>query len=251
MPNDNFVIPHALREWTYDNEGHAVSQECEWVQRYKKDELEFVDQSLFLVNKQIYQETRGVLLANNTLTLMPMDLNAMTPVRWNTMRHLTCYDIATDSDAMPKMVGFLTSTMYDLRDLKLTIVIPGVEQTCCQYWVNKVKEMMEPLRDLEVRGQVEIRWIHRYLVDNPEVRKEMAQWLEVLGRDVMVGEGNGNAIVTGETEDKEAENVVAGLVGSVTIAAAPAPVAVPPTVASSVVASTVSVAAVVSGAGSG
>jgi hypothetical protein len=198
IPNDNFVAPPALRAWTYDNDGHLITQECHLVQRYKKEDLKFIDQSLLLVNKQIFHEARGVLLANNTLTLMPIDLHAMTLARWHTMRHLTSYVIGMDSEAMPAMINFLCSTMYDLRDLKLTMIIPGVERTRCQYWVTKVKELMEPMRCLHVTGQVEIRWVHRYFVDNPELRRETLKWLEELGKDIMGGPGNGDAIVTGE-----------------------------------------------------
>lgn len=227
IPNNNFVAPPALRAWTYDNDGHLITQECHWVQRYKKEDLEFIDRSLLLVNKQIFHEARGVLLANNTLTLMPIDLHAMTLARWHTMRHLTSYVIGMDSEAMPAMIDFLCSTMYDLRDLKLTMVIPGVERTRCQYWVAKVKELMEPMRDLHVRGQVEIRWVHRYFVDNPDLRRETLKWLEELGKDIMGGPGNGDAIVTGEQQDKEVDELVAGLVGSASIA----PVAVMTTTA--------------------
>jgi hypothetical protein len=224
MPNNNFVAPPALREWTYDNDGHLTTKECDWVKRYRKEDFNFIDRSLFLVNKQIYHETRGVLLANNTLSLMPMDLHAMAPARWNTMRQLTRYDIGLDIEAMPVMVDFLCSTIHDLRNLKILLVIPGFERTRCQYWVDKVKEMMEPLRDLHVRDQVEIQWIMRYVVDNPEVRREMVKWLEELGRDMMGGLDYGDSIMTGDEEcEEECEKtkVVAPSTGSATDAPAP------------------------------
>jgi hypothetical protein len=210
MPNNHFVAPPALRQWDYDNQGHLITRECDCVIRYRKEDLDFIDQSLFLVNKQIYAETRSFLLAHNTLSLMPMDLHAMAPARWETILQLTHYDIGMDIDAMPQMVDFICSTVYELHDLRLVFVIPGFERTRCQYWVDKVKGLMEPLRDIHVRGQVEIRWIERHLVNNPEVRKETVKWFEKLGRDMMGGPGNGQPIVTGEKKKKEVTVALAG-----------------------------------------
>jgi hypothetical protein len=145
---------------------------------------------------------------------MPIDIHAMTPARWNTMRHLTSYVNGMDSEAMSTMTDFFCSTMYDLRDLKLTVIIPGVERTRCQYLVGKVKGLMEPLSHLHVSGQVEIQWMHRNLVDNPELRKETAKWFEELGRDIMGRPSTGDSIVTGEQQDKEVEEMVADSVSS-------------------------------------
>lgn len=189
-------------EWSYDDEGNSILVESERFPSYKKRDLTFVNRSILLVNKQIYNEARGVLFANNTLRVDPMELGAMKPARWEAMRHFTRFDVGMLNEAMPTLVDLLCSTHYDPHDLRIAMVIPGAERTRCQYWVEQVKEMLEPLRDLHVRGQVNFFWIERYLVDNPEVRMQTVEWLEKLGMDMMGGPGNGDRIVTGEERDK-------------------------------------------------
>lgn len=217
-------------EWSYDDEGNSILVESDMIRSYKKKDLNFINRSILLVNKQIYNEARGVLLANNTLTVNLMDLDAMKPARWEAMCHLTRFNIGMLGEAMPTMVDLLCSSKYDLKELEITMIIPGVERTRCQYWVKQVKEMLEPLRDLHVRNQVEISWIERRLVDNPEVRKETVEWLEKLAIDMMGGPGNGEQIVTGEERDKAAEDAMEAYHASAmaaataaSLAAAPAP----------------------------
>lgn len=212
-PNDRLH-----REWTYDEEGYLTTKECDWVPCFRQEHLDFIDQSILLVNKQIYEEARGVLLTNNTLTFTPPDLDALKPARLETMRHLTSFNIGMQGDSMSTMVDFLCSAKYDMRGLRVVMVIDCVERTRCQYWVNQTKDLMEPLRDIHVRGQVEFCWIDRFLVDNPEVRKETVEWLEKLGTDMMGGAGNGKPIVTGDERDKEVEDTVTGLAGSAGLA---------------------------------
>ncbi|QDS78039.1 hypothetical protein FKW77_003118 [Venturia effusa] len=215
-------------EWSYDDEGNSILVDSERLPSFNAKDLNFIDRSILLVNKQIYNEARGVLLANNALSVSLIDLDAMKSARWETMGHFTRFCIGTLDETMPTMVDLLCSTEYDLRELKITMIIPGAERTRCQYWVKQVKEMLEPLRELHVRGQVEFSWIERRLVDNPEVRKETVEWLEKLGMDMMGGPGNGKRIVTGEERDKEVEDALAAYHASAMAAATAASLATVP-----------------------
>lgn len=238
-------------ESSWDNEGNSIIVESELVLSYKQKELSFIDQSLLLVNKQIYNEARGVLLSSNTLKFNFIDLDAMKPARWETMRHCTRFNIGMFEESMPTMVDLLCSTHYDLLDLQITMIIPGSKRTRCQYWVEQTKEMLEPLRDLHVRGQVIVSWIERHLVDNPEVRRETVEWLEKLGTDMMGGPGDGKPLVIGEEADRLAEAALAAYQASAMAAAiaaslttsppAPAPASTP--ASSATVSTTLAVAA--------
>ncbi|TID22109.1 hypothetical protein E2P81_ATG11218 [Venturia nashicola] len=223
-------------EWSYDDEGNSILVESDLIPSFKKSDLSFIDQSILLVNKQIYDEARGVLLANNTLKVTLIDLNSMKPARWETMRHFTRFNVGMYEEAMPTVVSLLCSTHYDLLDLEITMVIPGAGRTRCQYWVKQMMDMLGPLRDLCVRGQVTFGWVERHLVDNPEVRRETVKWLEKLGMDMMGGPGNGDEIVIGEEMDKlsaeafaarHASTMAAAIAASSATTPPPAPVLAP------------------------
>lgn len=194
---------------SYDDEGNSILEESELISSYNQKNLSFIDRSILLVNKQIYNEARGSLIANNALRVMYIDLEAMKPARWETMRQFTHFYLGMYEEALPTMIELLCSTHYDLTELAISMVIPSAEGTRCQYWVQQMKDILEPLRCLHVRGQVAFEWIQRHLVDNPEVQKETVEWLEKLAIDMMGGPGDRKQVVIGEEMDKESVDIFA------------------------------------------